>query len=43
VFNFAQAELAPKAKEIDELDDFKERSVRLIFYSKNKNKRNNLK
>lgn len=31
VFNFAQAELAPKAKEIDELDDFKERSA---FYRK---------
>ncbi len=34
MFNFAQAELAPKAKEIDELDDFKERSVRMIFILK---------
>ena len=27
MFNFAQAELAPKAKQIDEEDDFKDRSV----------------
>lgn len=31
VFNFAQKELAPKAKEIDEKDEFAERRV-LIRY-----------